>query len=952
MSKTDQIRTIIKIRSDPVYFFKNIINIDPYPKQEEFIRNFYRHKYNTSLSELKKLILVLGQRCISADSLIETQNGLIRIQDLYIKNSTNPTNIHSNSINLTNVQVFNGEKFTPATEVIYAGKKRTLRITTQYGFSLDCSEDHKFLVFNGESFAWKPLKDIKLGEYLQVHRNTTPNGTSIISNNIKEKLKVCSIENKTNFTIPLQIFSELSIIIGMLIADGSISGKGKIYFTKEDQDLLSFYITGMKNQFNLNGKIYKYNDHHIAKTVELYCEGVRYFLELLGIGYWHSDTKEIPSCILNGTEELKISFLSGYFSCDGNAQVSKSGKYKKARITSTTTSKKLAYQLQNILLELGILSSISIGKSVEYGTRIKRENDAYTINVFGEEIINFCNKISFISQRKQTKLKEAYDYQLTRNTQGRKVPLHRELARKFYKCNSGNSSIWNNTNGTFSIDKQWDFYKGGSELIETLRDQNKLFLKIKSIEELNQYIDMYDLHVPEGNAYLANGMLVHNSGKTLIGAGLLLYEFHELISYDNPHAHYGVGINNKGEAMKLIGCTCVSTSKDQASDGVFGNVKILLRNSDYFQEYFLEPKHLKISELRIDYEEKMVFLQVKAPKIDTAAGYENKIVLYDEMDLMQYGSTSQKNDTRGSKVAAHNVYSKLNNSTQTFGPAGKIVAMSSLQRQDGIMVLAYNEALVESDALAISAKTWEVNPNPELSEAVLRERYKNRMDEFYRDFANMPEVGGSSLFPEKVRLNHSLKNVLLSNDPLPPEYNYPHVIAIDPAAHNDSFGIASAFMHDGKLIVDGARKFSKPLSKDSYIKPSDIQDFVNLQMNRLNVYAFVHDTPQYPNILEDVRDRWGVEPTQHHTDAESYGMWRELQNNIGELQLHVVYDESLELECNSLTYVERGISGKLNVDHPYKGSKDTADAVCNCIWYLATNPEQLGFTPFSTIQVF
>ena len=143
MSKTDQIRTIIKIRSDPVYFFKNIINIDLYPKQEEFVREFYRHKYNSSLPELKKLILVLGQRCISADSLIETQNGLIRIQDLYIKNSTNPTNIHSNSINLTNVQVFNGEKFTPATEVIYAGKKRKFTIITSKHLKLECSEEHK-----------------------------------------------------------------------------------------------------------------------------------------------------------------------------------------------------------------------------------------------------------------------------------------------------------------------------------------------------------------------------------------------------------------------------------------------------------------------------------------------------------------------------------------------------------------------------------------------------------------------------------------------------------------------------------------------------------------------------------------------------------------------------------------------------------------------------------------
>jgi hypothetical protein len=191
----------------------------------------------------------------------------------------------------------------------------------------------------------------------------------------------------------------------------------------------------------------------------------------------------------------------------------------------------------------------------------------------------------------------------------------------------------------------------------------------------------------------------------------------------------------------------------------------------------------------------------------------------------------------------------------------------------------------------------------------------------------------------------------MTQDPLLEEYLHPHVLAIDPASHNDSFGVACAFRHGDRLVVDGARKFNKPLSKDSYIKPSDIQDFINLQMERLNVFAFLTDVYHYPNILEDVRDKWGIEPIQKFADGESYSLWRELQSDIGGVQLHVVYDEALENECNNLTYVERGISGKLNVDHPYKGSKDTADAVCNCIWYLATNPEVEPYIPYSTVMI-
>lgn len=461
----------------------------------------------------------------------------------------------------------------------------------------------------------------------------------------------------------------------------------------------------------------------------------------------------------------------------------------------------------------------------------------------------------------------------------------------------------------------------------------------------NYYQHKYQPQLPEYKKLV--WISGQRSGKTLVGGMVLLYEFHELFSYDNPHRYYNVGIDNRGKPIKLIGVACVSTSKDQARDGVFYNMTTMLDNSEFLQQYYGDSIRTDQGDLRLNYKDKMLFARVTAPRIDTAAGYEHKCVVYDEMDLMQYGSTTQKSDTHGSKIAAHNVYSKLNNSTQTFGARGKIVAISSLQKRDGIMNLAYREAMNEKDAIAYKTATWDVNPSPELTEAVLRERYRSRMDEFFRDFKNMPEVGGSSLFPEGIRMNHTIQNVLLDVTPLDPDNTAEHVMAIDPAATNDSFGIATGYAIDDRIVIDGARKFDKPLAAESYIKPSDIADFVDIQMNRLNVYAFIHDTSQYPNILESVRDKWGIDPIQHHTDAESYGLWRELQNSVGNTQLHIVYDEFLKEECENLESVTRGISNKVNIDHPYKGSKDIADSVCNCIWYLANNPCENPYIPYS-----
>jgi intein/homing endonuclease len=950
--KLEFLKEVIKIRQDPVYFFSNIIYIDLFPKQEEIIRTFYQNKYNSSLLDYKKLIWISGQRCSVWSSFIETSSGIEVLKDLYPKGK-NP--IKDVPVKLSNVNVFNGEKFTPASDIIYAGKKEVYKITTEYGFVLECSEDHKFMTFNGEEFIWKALKDIKPDAFLQIHRNLKINGTNRLTESQKKKLIEYTNENKTLYTLPVEITPELTTVMGMWIADGSISNVGRMYFTKSDADLIKYYVNNVSHIFNIRCSIDKHSANDITKNVSSYCEQVRYFLEVVGLGHWYSDTKEIPSCVLKGTPELKKAFISGYFSCDGNAQVSKSNDSKKARVTSTTVSKTLAYQLQNLLLELGILSSISIGKSVEYGTRIKRENDAYTINIFGEEILNFYNTIRLISERKQKKLQEAYEYQKNLKSNGRKVPLSKHLAKTYYIYNPGIEGPWRGRGKTFCIDNQWDYYKGGSEVIDYLSNPDILFLKVKSIENLHKSEDMYDLHVPEGNAYLANGILVHNSGKSFIGAGMMMYEFHELLSYSNPHAHYNVGLNNRGHPAKNIGVTCVSTSTTQANDNIWGMTIGYYYESEYFQQWFSDSVKFNRSEQRLDCLDKKLYCRVAAPKIDTAAGYENKFVVYDEFDLMQFGATSSKTDTKGSKIAAHNVYSKINNSTQTFGSAGKIAVISSLQRNDGMMKLVYRNSKTEPETYAIETKTWEVNSDPELAEDVLYERHKNNLSDFYRDFCNMPEVGGNSFFPEGVRLNPQIQNNLMSLDLLPEGYHFPHVMSIDPAATNDSFGVACGFMADATIFIDGARKFYKPLSKDSYIKPSDIQNFINEQIPRLQVYAFIADTKQYPTILEDVQEKWGIDPLQSFADGKSYNTWRELQNpnplTPPKYKLEITYDTDLEEECNNLVKVFRGVKEVPNVDHPYRGSKDTADAVCNCIWYLAENPEVEPYIPYSTVMI-
>lgn len=422
------------------------------------------------------------------------------------------------------------------------------------------------------------------------------------------------------------------------------------------------------------------------------------------------------------------------------------------------------------------------------------------------------------------------------------------------------------------------------------------------------------------------------TGKTALASTILAYELLELIRHESPSQYYNLA---PGAVLAL---TCVAVSRDQANYGIFSNMLNMVEKNEWFGQWFSD---LKFKDQKIECPSRQIIAQVLAANVATAAGYTNKAVVFDELDLYQQSLQS--------KLSADLVYTKLCNSTQTFANKGKIVAISSLQYVDGLMTKIYKDGISEPQTYALKTCTWEVNPT--ISEQQLRDEYKYNMVAFYRDFANEPGVASGVQFPEGVSLNRMVPNVLNMppNECIPDRYlEQRHVMAIDPAYKNDSFGVAVGFRRGNSIIIDGVKKFSKMGDRDAFIKPSDIRRFIEEKVPELRINAFVHDVYMYPEILESMRYKFGIQPIMHNVTNEDYNRWRELQDGVGEyndIRLEVVYDEWLEREANGLI-VKRLESGKVRTDHVYNASKDCADTVANCIWYLtAYRPDEFNYKP-------
>jgi hypothetical protein len=398
------------------------------------------------------------------------------------------------------------------------------------------------------------------------------------------------------------------------------------------------------------------------------------------------------------------------------------------------------------------------------------------------------------------------------------------------------------------------------------------------------------------------------SSKTSLISCILAYELFEVISWENPARHFGLMVGKSGKGS-TIALTCLATSRTQASDGVFANMKAMIEGNPWFEKWF---PGLVIGAQRIEYPSKNVICQVLAAKASTAAGYTNKIVIFDEFDYFTDSETL---------IDAMAVYNKLCNSTETFGLEGKIVAISSLKSPNGIMMEVFRD-FEKEELLGISRaymyKTWEMNPlvTKEYLEASCgRDRAR-----FLRDFANQPEISSGLQFPEGITLNTEIANVLhLDFDNLPADINqYPRVLSIDPAYKNDSFGVSCAYRNGDKIVVDGVYKFQKMGDKDSYILPSDIKNFVVKAVKNLNVVGFIHDIYMYPEILEAIQYEVGLDPIMHQVGKEDYDRWRELQEHLHPIDLQVVYDEDLKEECETL-FIKQTPGGKPKVDHTHRG---------------------------------
>jgi DNA polymerase-1 len=444
--------------------------------------------------------------CVSEDARLITTNGIKKIRDIDIGDV-----------------VADDMGFNKVIDFKYNGKKEIFEIETKYGYSVKVTENHELKVIdkNG-NYIDKELRHIDVdNDYLCIKI-----GSNIFSDKLV-KFKDPNVERNTNFkyiNLPKVLDKTFAAFLGLFVSEGNVkkaknhrkyystvqfgfSSKNKFFIKAIDRLLESIFNNGL-TRYEKPGKVqYSISSVRFAE----------FLIRIFGIEVFNDKCEfiNVPECIKQSPKNIQAEFFRWLFEGDGCIKAN-GNNYK---ITYSNKSRMLISDLQLMLLNFGIMSSITEETRKEYEGEIY-----YLLTILAEFNIFFMSEIGFVSDIKNSRYEEIDQTKSSyflpnQNNRLSKVkeligPVSR-LDRYIYDV------IYNCMNYTKGIGNKYlrDLYKY-DEFFTFIHKNNIATLPIKSIRSVGVK-KVYDISVQNSGLFLANGIIVHNCyGLTKVGLAL------------------------------------------------------------------------------------------------------------------------------------------------------------------------------------------------------------------------------------------------------------------------------------------------------------------------------------------------------------------------------------------------------------------------------------------------
>lgn len=319
--------------------------------------------------------------CVTGDTLVYTNKGLISIEELYLEGIK--TNVLSDS-RLSDVL------FQPTSKILQTGKKQIYILKTKEGYELKLTGDHKVLTERG----WIKALDLKDGDEI------------LVSN------------RKGGFGAEGTL--EEGRVIGWLVGDGTMKSNQAVlsFFGYEKQELAPKFanmVSHIVDGKQMISRDYGVSVINVSDRDEARVQSVRLARYMNEIGINNKTKLIIPKNVFKGSEDMQKGFLQGLFTADGHV-AGNANKGLSVRLTSISGT--LLKDVQRLLLNFGIYSRIYTERRKEAKRFLpdgKGGQKEYVCKAYGDlsiskdSLLKFQKYIGFLSDVKNIKLQIALE---------------------------------------------------------------------------------------------------------------------------------------------------------------------------------------------------------------------------------------------------------------------------------------------------------------------------------------------------------------------------------------------------------------------------------------------------------------------------------------------------------------------------------------------------------------
>lgn len=423
-------------------------------------------------------------KCVTGDTLIFTEEGLIPIKNLI------PKQFHlkdKSSYGDLSIKILNNKGEESTSSRWYCdGEGETIEVTTKSGFVIKGTAKHQIIVATDQGPAFKRLDQITANDYVGIVRKGLPFGKT-------------------------ELPSDLSYLIGYFVGDGSFTRDSSgnvngIRYSVGDQDLNEFLTKNGSNidRYLNRHKVYKYpgkaTDIQIYKSKNIEGGGFdpALFEKECGSG---AANKRVPSFVLQGSKNVWKNFLSGLFDADGSISNN--------TIELTSKSHDLVKTIQIMLTAFGIIGRVK--NKIANNFVFKR------IIIQGDDARKFISDIGFRLERKQ----KSAEFPINVNSNIDLVPVSNELwgrlkaenifTRKAHKL-IYDYSAKGKMPGRSKVKEILSYVNTKSEAAEILTELSNNFYFWDRIDNLSKGKDIvFDLVIPDSHSFAGGGVMNHNT---------------------------------------------------------------------------------------------------------------------------------------------------------------------------------------------------------------------------------------------------------------------------------------------------------------------------------------------------------------------------------------------------------------------------------------------------------